>query len=100
MSEEHSITLTFNDKCVKCVTELDKLKEFFENRPWKYGCRAVITIHQDFLGAGWHLESVEIDNREAENLRKEYEKSVAAGCDYDLQGLLNNLSWGGYYDAD
>ena len=84
-------------KCNKCKSDLEKLKEFMENRPWKYGSRAVVHIKQDFLGDGWHFEIDRFDNYEAESLRKEYEESE--NKDYDLQGLLNNLAWGGvYYD--
>ena len=86
-------------KCNKCEVELKKLKDFLENRPWKYGCRATIEINQDFLGDGWHLDNVQFDNREAKKLRKEYEKAISEGRgDYNLQELLNNLSWSGWFD--
>ena len=85
-------------KCNKCEAELEKLKEFFDNRPWKYGSRATLEIRQDFLGDGWHLHGVKVDNHEAEGLRKEHDKAVSDGRDYDLQSLLNNLSFGGWFD--
>ena len=82
-------------KCEKCKLELENLEEFMKNRPWKYGSRATLEIRQDFLGDGWHLHNVQFDNYEAESLRKEHDKAVSEGRDYDLQSLLNNLSFGG-----
>lgn len=86
--------------CKKCEVELERLNKFLEDRPWKYGCRATIIITQDYLGNGWHLDNVKFDNREAEGLREEYAKAVTEGRGdtYDLQGLLNNLSWYDGYD--
>ena len=86
--------------CKKCESEFERLNSFLEDRPWKYGCRATIEITQDYLGNGWHLDNVKFDNREAKNLRAEYEKAVSEGRGdtYDLQGLLNNLSWYDWYD--
>jgi hypothetical protein len=100
MTGDRSITLHLHERCTTCTPQIEKLRGFFENRPWKYGCRAVIEVRQDFLGGGWHLHEVAIDNREANDLREEHDKAVAEGRDYDLQGLLNNLSWGGHYSDE
>ena len=99
-SYQNNITLHFSDKCGVCEVELEKLKEFIENRPWKYGCRATLEIRQDFLGNGWHLHNVTVDNHEAEGLREEHDKAVSEGRDYDLQSLLNNLAFGGWYSDE
>ena len=90
--------IPIHPKCSKCESESEKLKEFLENRPWKYGSRATIEIKQDYLGDGWHLDNVTFDNCEAEGLREEHAKAVSEGREYDLQSLLNNLSWGGWFD--
>ena len=91
------LKLYFKDNCEKCKTDIEKLQQFLKDRPWKYGSRATIEIRQDYLGGIWHLQLLKIDNYEAEQLRKEYEKSNNKDT-YDLQGLLNNLDWYDYYD--
>ena len=87
----------FKDNCKRCKDDLEKLNQFLEKRPWKYGSRATIEIRQDYLSGGWHIQLLEIDNYEAETLRAEYEKSKNKDT-YDLQGLLDNLDWYGSYD--
>ena len=86
--------------CKKCEAELERLNNFLSDRPWKYGCRATLEIRQDYLGNGWHLDNVHFDNHEAKGLREEYEKAISEGRGdtYDLQRLLNNLSWYDWYD--
>lgn len=94
------LPFTLHEKCSKCKLELERLRNFFEDRPWKYGCRATIEIRQDYIGNGWHIGKVTFDNHEAVGLREEYEKAVSEGRGdtYNLQEFLNNLSWGGWYD--
>ena len=93
------ITLYFKDGCEKCEESLERLTNFLEKRPWKYGSRITMEIRQDYMGGGWHLEVTKIDNGEAEQLREEYKKSMEKGNpDYNIQRLLDNLSWYDSYD--
>jgi hypothetical protein len=89
--------INFKDNCERCRNDLEKLLQFLENRPWKYGSRATIEIRQDYLGEEWHIQLLKIDNYEAEALRAEYER-IKNKDTYDLQGLLDSLDWYDSYD--
>lgn len=49
-----------------CLELLDALYEKMENRPYKYGTKLVLTLHQDWSSGNWHLKGFEIGNYEEE----------------------------------
>lgn len=76
MTQEHDIEewqptrelpLAIMDKCSYCAKEIEKLLEFTNRLPYKYGNKIVITFHQDFWGSNkWHIESFETGNYQLE----------------------------------
>ena len=86
-----SLCFAVKQGCKDCEANVEKLTNLMENRPYKYGNKLIIVLHQDWWGGNiWHIESVEHGNYECERLEKDLEKAKAEGK--PTQGILKAIS--------
>ena len=92
-----SFSFAVKNGCETCDVNIEKLRKIMKDRPYKYGNKIVITLHQEWRGdLIWHIDKVETGNYERDLLEGWLEKARESDSALAIHGVekaLKALEW-------